>query len=208
MSFLDLPLEIHLDVLALALHESETPGNILAVSRTFYDLCLPLLQAHLRFRSSRGLAQFTAGSQLESSPRTITLDLAGGAPQFSIFLLLGGVFMRCQRIHTRSPDSHPAVSFDQGSIGGQDERERLILDHLFLRLHSNKSDPNLHTIESTLNMVKYVEIITTTVCPTSPTLILRFHPPQPAPVYLDRARPVSPFLYRSTHVSPLRSAPT
>ena len=161
MSFLDLPLEIHLDILSLALRGSETPSNILAVNRTFYDLCLPLLHVHLRFRSSHGLAQFTAGAHVECSPCTISLDLAGGAPQSSIFMLLGGVFMRCQRIHTRSSNGRPPISVDRDAMRGQDEQERLLLDHLFLRLHSNKSDPNLHTIESTLKMVKWVEFIPT-----------------------------------------------
>jgi len=135
MSLSGLPIELLSDILALALEESPVPSSILRVNSQFLGLSQPLLNSHLRFRSSHQLSLFSSGRQpLSCTPRIFTVVLPGASTSPNVFENLRRALCRCRWDVT-----------DDGPVA---------LQLLRLQLNSHMRDSNLVLVREALSMAK------------------------------------------------------
>jgi hypothetical protein len=137
----ELPVELLLDILSLALHTNPTTSSILRLNSHFLSTSLRILHTDLYFRSSTQVNLFRR-TNLTCAPRSLTLDLAGGATDTHLFKELLGTFFKCK-------------TYSQAKGWGNiDDKGRLMLDLLKWRLNSHTEDPNLRSIYSALSYVQ------------------------------------------------------
>lgn len=134
-SLLDLPAELFIEILTSALYNHSTPSDVLRVSHAFCTVGLRILHAHLRFRTVRQLAQFSAPLDPESpgvtvrlacAPKTLSLSLPGGTASTDVFSLLATALHRCR------------IALNDPSAEGGHYDARVPLDVLRLCLHSHR----------------------------------------------------------------------
>jgi hypothetical protein len=133
--FLDLPIELILNILSFTVDVHPIPSSILCVNNFFFQICQPLLHTHLSFRSTWQLESFCSNSlhTLTSPPRSLNVELAGGSVNYEVFKCLREVLLRCS---------------GASNSGGR------LPNVLRLRLNSHASDPNLGSIYDALSLAE------------------------------------------------------
>ncbi|KAK0484650.1 hypothetical protein IW261DRAFT_1330761 [Armillaria novae-zelandiae] len=140
-----LPIEVLTEILAYALAVHPIPADILCTHSFFRYVGLQILHQDPYFCSSLQLHRFIGclrTSVLACAPRTLTLDIAGGASE-SVFPSLDSVFTQ--------------ISLD--ATCRKDNQGRVMLNGLHLILHSHMRDENLHMVYVALskaNPTKFV----------------------------------------------------
>ncbi|KAG6380104.1 hypothetical protein JVT61DRAFT_8189 [Boletus reticuloceps] len=126
MSLADLPHEIVVTILQIALDATVVPSDVLCVCRLFRDLGTDHLYTHLKFTSAHQLRQFglSEGPSPPIGPRSLAVDLAGKA-QRGVLRDLCDALMKCRQL----------ASVAEGS-----ETSHIRLKRVHLRMHSYASD--------------------------------------------------------------------
>lgn len=137
-----LPPELLLEILPLALENHPRPTAILLTSSLFYRLSTQILYTHLQFKSVLQLIRFLcvhghSSSPLLCCPRTIKLDVVTDTTS-NIFFHIHTLFQRCC--------ATSGVELDA--------KGRLVLDSLHFRLNSHSQDMNIHMVYQALSVVK------------------------------------------------------
>ena len=134
-----LPHEILLRITTLYLEDTfRKPTSFLLANSTFRDIGQYVLHKDLRFRSRQQMRDIINLSKLAYTPRTLSIKLAGGASDFTIFKLLHGLIRHIMNI---TPDR------DEGET-------QLVLQRVQLCLNSYMLDPNSEYLYHALTLVK------------------------------------------------------
>ncbi|KAH7882900.1 hypothetical protein F5I97DRAFT_146666 [Phlebopus sp. FC_14] len=141
MSLTDLPDEVLLHIVALALNGATVPSDILRVCRLLHDIGLECLYTNLRFSASTQLYLFSLSPTpaLPVAPRSITVDLAGKHAEFHLFGYLRDAFLKCRQ--------------QCAAAGKLDQSGRVPLRFLCLRMHSYSKDTMLQLFEEALGAI-------------------------------------------------------
>ena len=137
MTLLDLPIELLIRVLDIAIAVHPIPAHVLLLNKCIYGIASPILYKHLYFPSLLAMVRFpsvTWGSDTVWKPQTITVELAGGEVGKGAFNHLSRLFASTP--FRRSADSTRLELEDlrlcmhstSGGDGGADDRSFLALD--------------------------------------------------------------------------------
>ncbi|KAI0057309.1 hypothetical protein BV25DRAFT_1831295 [Artomyces pyxidatus] len=125
MSLFALPTELVAHIISYSLLIHPVPSCILATSKYFLTIALPLLYTHPRFTSVRALASFPASPVRR--PHSVSVALAGGEVGRGAFREMEHLFMKCLygvvRADATVPDPYTELKW-------------LELDELSLCMHS------------------------------------------------------------------------
>ena len=97
MYLLDLPPELLIRILVVALAIHPIPAHVLVLNKFIYSIAAPILYRHPYFSSISAMARFppvTYGLETVGKPRTITVDLAGADVGRGAFRGLWGLLSR------------------------------------------------------------------------------------------------------------------
>jgi hypothetical protein len=123
MNLLDLPIELLIQALDIAIVVHPIPAYLLVLNRFIYGIASPILYKHLYFSSLLAMARFPSviwGSDAGWKPRTITVELAGGE-------VGKGAFRQLSRVLAN-------ISFKQNAMN----TTRLELEDFRLCMHSTR----------------------------------------------------------------------
>ncbi|KAI0922983.1 hypothetical protein AcW1_002512 [Taiwanofungus camphoratus] len=136
-----IPVELLSEILFLALHEHPCPSHVLRVDKSFLQFGQRILHSQLHFRTIRQLVLFLDQvAPLACPPKSITIDLAGGAADFDVFFHLAVAMRRCRCNVV-------------GSCSEQPVQAPLPIELLSLRLHSHARSQKLEYIYEALKLV-------------------------------------------------------
>jgi hypothetical protein len=160
----ELPIELQLHILKIALDYHPVPSSILRVNRSWNDLLTPLLHSNIRLESLTQLYLFsTTALRLDKPPRSFYLRLPGG---FSLVQFTGsaradqGTLASEMHDPMHKPDDIRGIKMkivDNGGVWGCLKAALQVcktVERVTLRLHSFVSDPNLVRITSSLSVIK------------------------------------------------------
>ncbi|KAH9941529.1 hypothetical protein B0H21DRAFT_752328 [Amylocystis lapponica] len=140
MAICDLPVELLLEILSLALDKHSSPTDVLCVNKAFAQLSQRILHAELHFQSIRQLILFgEQTTELACAPKTVSVTLAGGTANFNVFLHLAAALRRC---------GGKPIATDRGA----EQTAQVSLEQLTLCLHSHTRNPNLQYIYEALSL--------------------------------------------------------
>lgn len=159
---LNLPLELLLPILSLSLASHPTPSHVLRVSSQIHTLSSPILYKNLCFRSPDVMVKFIENGKPSRRPRSVVVDLAGGAVGGGAFRALRGVFEKCLAVVDEDVDADMGEDTSggwrrEGEEGGNGHGHgewRLPLELLKLRLHSTSNSNTDDISLSALGLVK------------------------------------------------------
>lgn len=160
-----LPIELKLNILAIALDIHPIPSNILRAHSSFNHTLAPILHTHVRLQTLSQLYAFGKSAQLCRNPKTFTLRLPGGTMLFPR-RAEGPVDTQeapppsdigDTATHSKDEDITRMKIVDNGGIWGclaAALRNCKHVDNVFLRLNSFVVDPNVGMIATALSIIK------------------------------------------------------
>jgi len=141
----NLPTEILLLIISFTLPGEPVPSNILCINRQFHNAGAEWLYSNLCFHSQEQLRLFAQTSKnAEVVPRSVTVDLMGKYATSDVWQYLSVALSRC-RDRIEKPE-----------LGEPGQKQVLLLEILFLRLHSYSQDSSHHLFEEALSVAKWV----------------------------------------------------
>lgn len=136
---IQLPYEILLRVASLYFEViPRNVTNFLLTNSTFFDIGQCVLHENLRFRSRQQMLEMRNSTKLAYAPQTISIKLAGGASDFTIFKLLYSLIQHIMDITPHKSEG----------------KRQLLLQHVQLCLNSYMLDPNSEYIYQALTLMK------------------------------------------------------
>ncbi|TDL20619.1 hypothetical protein BD410DRAFT_841070 [Rickenella mellea] len=152
MSLVDLPPELLLNFISLALYDNPHPVSVLLINPTFLTLGQTILHADLAFTTIHQIEFFSKGdAPLAIRPRSLTVTLSGGTSDFRLFGLLRDALKRCN-----ADESHRTSKLPEARnymIGGLIHGGPLELDKLGFCFNTHTTDPNLPLLFDVLSRV-------------------------------------------------------